>query len=320
MFFDAHADIWYDVTRRRLAGETQVFHRHHFQRFQKGGVEGGIFAIWIDPPFDANYISRTRQIMACATAEIAESTDFRIVRTCEEIPQIKREGKLYVFIGAEGLAAVGRDAAGIDGYYEFGVRHASLTWNEANALGAGALSGCSDGLTEIGKQVVHRMQKKGILLDVSHLNEAGFWDVVRISDRPFVASHSNARALCDVPRNLTDDQLRAIRDAGGVVGLNAFRGFVDRNPTGQTVERLAQHAAHMIDIMGIDHVGCGFDFCEYLEPSDPNTKRTETTKGLEDCAEIPNLFTCFTKMGMNREYQEKIARENFLRVLQDAVG
>lgn len=317
MYFDAHADVWCDVTRRRLAGETQVFRNHHLQRFRKGGVEGGIFAIWVDPPFDADCAARTRQIMACARAEIAESADFRIIRSCEEIPQAKREGKLYVLIGAEGLAAIGGDPAGIDRYYEFGVRHATLTWNEANALGAGALSGCSDGLTDAGKKTVHRIQEKGILLDVSHLNESGFRDVARISDRPFVASHSNARALCDVPRNLTDDQLRAIRDSGGVVGLNAFHGFIDWDPAGQTVERLAQHAAHMIDVIGIDHVGCGFDFCEYLEPP---AEREEATRGLRDCSEIPNLFACFTKMGMSLENQKKIARENFLRVLRDTVG
>ena len=315
MYFDAHADIWYDVARRRLAGEKQVFRDRHLQRFRDGAVEGGVFAFWIGPPFEG--AQGTRQMMACAAEELSESRELQLVRQCAEIQEAKAAGKIYALMDAEGLAAIGSDPAGVDGYYEFGVRIASLTWNEANALGAGALSGCGDGLTAAGKETVRRMERSGMLLDVSHLNEAGFWDAARLSKGPFIASHSNARALCDVPRNLTDDQLRALRDAGGVVGLNAFCRFVDRDPERRTAERLAEHAAHMIDVAGIDHVGCGFDFCEYLDPSD---SEREATRGLQDCSEIPNLFACFRRMGMSPEDQEKIARGNFLRVLRDTVG
>lgn len=151
-----------------------------------------------------------------------------------------------------------------------------MTWNEANDLGAGALSGKDYGLTDLGRETVRRMQEKGMLLDVSHLNDAGFWDVVKITKKPFIASHSNSHAMCGVLRNLTDDQLRAIRDINGVVGLNAFNIFIDDDPKNQTVERLAEHAAHMIDVMGIDHVGCGFDFFEFID--NPDTMGTMTIR------------------------------------------
>lgn len=324
MYFDAHSDIWCDVTARRLKGETEVFRRRHLERFRKGGVEGSIFVIWVDPPYDRDYVSRTQQIMDCARAEIAECGDIRIVHTYDEMMRAKKDGKIYVFIGVEGLAAIGSDLGKIDRYYDFGARHAILTWNEANGLGAGALSGRDYGLTDLGKKAARRVQEKGMLLDVSHLNDAGFWDVAALADKPFIASHSNCRALCDVPRNLTDDQLRAIRDANGVVGLNAFNLFIDSDPAKQTVEKLAQHGAHMIDVMGIDHVGCGFDFFEFIENENTMGTMTDTgspsTIGLRDCSEIPNLFACFEKMGMSKRDQEKIARINFQRVIKDILG
>lgn len=319
MYFDAHSDVWSDVAVRRLNGETDVFSRRHLERFRRGGMEGGIFVIWVDPPYTANYVARTRQIMKCVHDEAAECADLRIVHTYDEMMQARRDSVLYALIGVEGMAAIGNDIAGIDAYYDFGVRHAILTWNEANTLGSGALSGREEGLTELGKQAVRRIQERGMLLDVSHLNDAGFHDVVRLARRPFIASHSNCRALCDVPRNLTDDQMRAIRDADGVVGVNAYSRFIDADPKRWTVQRLAHHAAHMIDVMGIDHVCCGFDFCDFLD-GNASGSGTSGTVGLETCVQSPNFFACLTQMGMCAADQEKIASGNLQRVIRDAVG
>ena len=124
-----------------------------------------------------------------------------------------------------------------------------------------------------------------------------------------MASHSNCRALCDMRRNLTDDQLRAIRDRGGVVGLNSYHGFVHADREKQTAETLALHAAHMIDVMGVEHVGCGFDFCHFMGPGN------ESAQGLEDAGQIKNLFYWLERLGMTEREREGIARENFLRLL-----
>ena len=124
-----------------------------------------------------------------------------------------------------------------------------------------------------------------------------------------MASHSNCRALCDVRRNLTDDQLRAVRDTGGVVGLNVHHAFVHPDPARQTAEMLARHAAHMADVMGVEHVACGFDFCQYFGPGN------EGAEGMESAAHIQNLFYWLEKLGMNERERNMIARENFLRVL-----
>ena len=147
-------------------------------------------------------------------------------------------------------------------------------------------------------------------VDVSHLNDGGFWEVVDLAAGPMIATHSNCRALCGVPRNLTDDQLRAIRDTGGVVGLNAFHGFVHDEPRQQTARTLALHAAHMAEVMGVEHVGCGFDFCEFMGPGN------EGAEGLESAAHIQNLFYWLEQLGMSRQEREMIARDNFLRVLR----
>jgi membrane dipeptidase len=184
-----------------------------------------------------------------------------------------------------------------------------LTWNEENLLATGAGGDPDKGLTDLGQKAVRRMWDLGMLVDVSHLNDGGFWDVIRLADGPVIASHSNCRALCDVRRNLTDDQLRAIRDTGGVVGLNVYHAFVHADPARQTAETLARHAVHMAEVMGVEHVACGFDFCEFFGPGN------EGAQGLESCAHIPTLFDQLERFGMSKREREMIARENFLRVL-----
>ncbi len=324
MVFDAHSDIWTDVTTRRLNGETDVLRKYHLARLRKGGVEGCVFVIWIDPPFDADPMPRTKDIIECANAEIAECDEIQIVHTYDEMIKAYEDGKIYIWNGVEGMAAIGEDLSLIDTmYYEFGCRQAMLTWNEVNALGAGANSGDASGLTELGKKAARHIQDKNMLLDTSHLNEAGFWDIVDLATKPIAATHSNCRALCDVPRNLTDDQLRAIRDLDGVVGLNSFIDFIDPDPENQNVEHLARHADHMINIMGIDHVGCGFDFCDFVS-AEAMGSMTESASAapadMKDASEVPNLFACFKKLGLTDDEMDKIARRNFQNLFKKAVG
>ena len=314
MFFDAHSDIWTDVTIRRMAGEQQVLERRHLPRLRRGGCEGTVLALWVDQPHRA--AARTEEMLACLQAEAAESRAFRIVRTVEEARQARAAGVFYAFLGVEGMAAIGEDVSRIDRYYDCGVRLAMLTWNEANALAAGAVSGQQGGLTAAGRRAVDRIRDLGMVLDVSHLNEAGFREALERYGGPIVASHSNCRALCDVPRNLTDDQLRAIGASGGVVGVNVYRRFVSPDPERQTAEMLARHAAHMAEVMGVEHVGCGFDFCEFL----PRGSTAENLRDLPDCSEAGRFFHCLKDLGMSSRERELIARENFLRLFERVVG
>ena len=149
-----------------------------------------------------------------------------------------------------------------------------------------------------------------MLADVSHLNDSGFWEVLELAHGPVIASHSNCRALCDVPRNLTDEQLRRLRDCGGVVGLNAHYKFVHQDPERQTAETLALHAAHMAEVMGVEHVACGFDFCEFMGPGN------DAARGLEDCGHAGAFLGCLERLGMSAAERQMIAWENLLRIFR----
>ncbi|MDO4314531.1 MAG: membrane dipeptidase [Oscillospiraceae bacterium] len=319
MVFDGHSDLLYDVTRRRLAGEDHVLERRHLSRLRAGGVEGLALALWTsagggqtfwkDVPGAETDAARTEIMMDCARAELAECPWLQAVRTAKEAEEARAAGKMYAFLAIEGMAAIGEDISGIGRYHAFGARIGMLTWNEENLLATGAGGDPGKGLTMAGWRAVRRMRELGMVTDVSHLNDGGFWDVMKLARGPVIASHSNCRALCDVRRNLSDQQLRAIRDTGGVVGLNVHHAFVHADPAQQTAKTLALHAVHMAEVMGVEHVACGFDFCEFFGPGN------EGAEGLESCAHIKNLFYWLERLGMSERERRMIARENFLRVL-----
>ena len=313
------------MARRRLAGERQVLETRHLDTLRRGGVEGLVLALWASAPGEtfwrgtpwadpADFRGRTEQLLRHGRAELAESKHFRPVRTVAEAEAARSAGQIYAFLAAEGMAAAGEDPDGVDWYYEQGVRLGMLTWNETNALAAGAGGDPSAGLTAAGRRAVRRMGELGMVIDVSHLNERGFWDVTDLADGPVIASHSNCRALCDVPRNLSDDQLRRLRDTGGVAGLNAFHGFVHADRARPTAWTLALHAAHMAEVMGAEHVACGFDFCFFMGPGN------EGAAGLEDAAGVPAFLRCLERLGMSERERAGIARDNLLRVLRQRLG
>lgn len=324
MNFDAHGDIWTDVTHHYLAGEHDIFRARHYHRLKAGEIEGGIFVIWNDPPFDGDPLARTRQMQAAITQEMPECADIlSVVRSYDDMMKARTEGKMYCFIGHEGLKSIGEDLDLIDDFYAFGARHASLTWNEENLLATGARGSLRRGLTDLGKRAVRKIQDLGMILDVSHLNDASFWDLIRTAVGPVVATHSNARVLCNNQRNLTDQQLRALAETGGIAGLNSFNEFVHIDPAQQTIENLVRHAVHMVEVMGIDHVGFGFDFSEYLigpTLGSFSSQETPYTIGLEDASHVPALIAEMHKAGFTSEEIDKIAYKNWHRVIKEVIG
>ena len=322
MILDAHSDLLWDVTRRRLRGERRVLERCHLEALRRGGVEGLVLAVWTgggfwrDTPWDGpdRDGERTERMLACAREELAECPSVRPVRTAAEAEQARREGAVYAFLAVEGMASLRGDPAGVDLWADRGARLGMLTWNEQNDFAAGAGAQTGGGLTAAGREAVRRMEARRMLPDVSHLNDRSFWDLLDLARGPVVASHSNCRALCPAARNLTDEQLRAIRDTGGVVGLNAYSGFVSAEPESRTVRTLALHAVHMAEVMGVEHVGCGFDFCGYMGPGE------EGAAGLEDASRAGALLRALEELGMNAREREGIARGNFLRVFRRAFG
>ncbi len=323
MIFDGHSDIFADVTIKRLEGETNVLRNHHLRRLKKGGVEGSIFVIWIDPPYDKQPVPRSKEIMKAIRDEMAETEDFVIVHNTAEMEKAKAEGKFYIYIGLEGVSYIGSDVDKIDELYDFGARHCMLTWNETNDLATGAQGDPDRGLTEAGVKAVKKIQQLGMLMDVSHLNDKSFWDVMRVATGPVIASHSNARALSNAARNLTDDMLMEIKKTGGLVGMNSFNLFVSQEIESQRIERLVDHIVYISDKIGVEHVGFGFDFFEFLNPagmSSYSDQDTSYTRGLEDATKVPELLRLMEKAGFNKEEMEAIKYKNWHNLIKKVVG
>lgn len=198
-------------------------------------------------------------------------------------------------------------------YYDRGIRLISLTWNFKNCWGSPNSKDpavMTEGLTDFGKEGVLHMNELGMIVDVSHLSDGGFWDVAKISTKPFVASHSNARSLSPASRNLTDDMIRAIADHGGVIGLNFMPEFLNEDTISKesTLPLLAKHARYIIDVGGSDVLGIGTDF-----------------DGISGNLEIPgsdkmqNLFAYFSTHGFSAEEIEKVAWKNSFRVIREVM-
>ena len=320
MVFDAHSDIWTDVTIRSLKGESDIFKKYHLERLQKGNIEGGIFVIWIDPPHATTRpYERFLEIAEAIKKEVSVSKDFVIVKNYDDIQKAKAENKFYIIIGAEGLSSIGENLDLIDTYYDLGARHAMLTWNEQNALATGAKGDETRGITKLGKKAVQKIVDKKMILDVSHLNEKSFWDVTELVEGPVIASHSNAKALCNVARNLSDEQLLRMRDLDAVIGINAFNEFIHNTVSEQTIDNFVKHAVYIADKIGVEHVGSGFDFFEFLlsQTSDSFTHQdVYCTKGLEDCSKVPDFIQKLKQAGFSDKEIDGICYGNFHRVIK----
>ena len=194
-------------------------------------------------------------------------------------------------------------------FYRLGVRMLSFAWNYrtpfADGLGA---KRAESKLPELGVQALEEMDRLGMIFDVSHLADTVFWDVADVMKEPFIASHSNCRDLCDHPRNLTDDMIRALADHGGVMGMNFAPSFVDKDKA--TVEKMVDHGDHIVGLVGPDHVGLGSDFDGI----------GSTPEGLEDVSKMPNMTRVMVGRGYSDEDILKILGGNHLRVFKQVIG
>lgn len=320
MIFNGHSDILSDINIRRLNGERNVFRNHYYQDFLKSGVTGAILVIWTDLEYLDNPKERTRQIIQSMQDEFSEAADIlNIVTKYKDLYKGTKNGKINILIGMEGLAHIENDISLIEKYYnDIGLRHASLTWNEKNLLATGI--GGKGGVTDLGKKAIEKIEELGILLDVSHLNEQSFWDVVKIASGPIIASHSNAKKFAKVKRNLDKQQLLAIAESGGLVGVNAVGEFVSSDRKKQNIDTLIDHIDYMKSLIGIEHIGFGFDFCDFLPKHAIGLPDTTTEsiaiKDLVSEANIPNLISRMEYRGYSKEEIELIAYKNYYNLLK----
>lgn len=317
--FDGHADLFHDVTRRVLNGEKDILRKHHLERLKKGGIHGGIFISWIpERDYNKNPIQDPKAyfefMVENVEKELLLSKDFvEIITKKEELDKFFQDEKIYVLKGMEGLKVVDEELELLDYIYRLGYRHLSLTWNEENILATGVRGNETRGLTELGKKALKKIEDLGMVIDVSHLNEKSFWDVMNNTSKTIIASHSNAYTLCNTKRNLTDAQLRAIGERGGLVGINAYREFLSDVDEERTIDKLADHVDYIVNLIGCDHVGFGFDFCEYLYSGCGKMN----PDGLEDASYVPQFIEKLKMRGYTEEEIEKMSYKNFLRIFRE---
>lgn len=300
---DAHCDTLLDVAcgRRRLDLRSSTGHID-LPRLRAGGVDVQVFALFTEPQYKPERaLARTLQLL-----DAAYETGLRPCHSFAELASRLDQGELAAVLALEGGEAIGTDLARLRCLTRLGVRLLGLVWNQRNAIGDGvgeARGGA--GLTEFGRAVVRECDRLGVIVDVSHLNERGFWDVLAEGSRPVVASHSDARALCDHPRNLTDAQLRALAANGGVIGINFHSPFLRADGERAGLTDVVRHIDHVCGLVGPGHVGLGSDFDGI--PQAP--------MGLEDAARLPALTEALLAHGYTEPDILAILGGNFLRVL-----
>ena len=325
MIFDCHSDTFTDITLKRYNKEKNIFKKYHLNNFKKGNVCGSIFVIWIDPPYDNNPSLRAQQIVQALKGELEESKDvINVIKSFDDIGKGFAKSKVDILIGMEGLSHIGKDIDKIDYYYnEVYARHASLTWNEENDLATGVLGNENRGLTFLGKEAVKRLESLHMLVDVSHLNEKSFWDLMNVASKPVIASHSNSKSLCNVSRNLSDEQLKAIAASGGVIGLNGFAPFVSHDTNKQNLEGFIDHADYMANLIGVEHISLGFDYCDYLQSdtlsSFSSNVKNPNVKSLQCASDSNNVIKELRKRGYSENEIDLITHRNIFRVMGDVL-
>jgi membrane dipeptidase len=274
----------------------------------------------VDVQFFACYVPVAQQRHGAATHALARldqlhllaerlPEQFVIARTAADIEAAKANGRIAGILGLEGAEALDASLGLLRQYYRLGVRNLGLAWNHRNAAcdGVGERR-TGGGLTEFGVQVVEECNRLGILLDLSHLAPAGVRDVLAVSRHPVIASHSNARALRDHPRNLTDEQLTAIAEQGGVVGVTFVDAFLAQ-PGQATLDDVIAHIEYMLQRIGPDHVAIGSDF----DGCDPPAELADVTR-------YPAVTAALQARGHAEATIRKVLGENYLRIFHTVCG
>ena len=349
--FDGHNDTLLNLYQKGRGRDRSFFKKSDIghidlPRAREGGLAGGFFAIFIPnkagdfpyidptqgigggltydiplpPALTQKYAARQTNAMIALLLQLVEQSQgaMQVVHTGAELAACLQNGTLAAIMHIEGVAALDTNLDALYVLHAAGLRSLGPVWSRPNKFGEGvpfSFPGQPDiggGLTEAGIVLVRTCNHLKIMIDLSHLNEKGFWDVARLTDAPLVATHSNAHALCHAPRNLTDKQLDAIGESGGVVGVNYHVGFLreDGNERAETsLNEIVRHVRYIADRIGIEHVALGSDFDGAKMPDD-----------LVDVTGLPRLMAAFQEAGFDEAALAKIAYQNWLRVLGKTWG
>ncbi|MBN1483185.1 MAG: dipeptidase [Chloroflexia bacterium] len=316
---DGHCDTILDLQERgRSLGRRSADGHIDLPRLLEGGVTAQVFALFIQDKYLPEMALRhCLDLLDRFYLEVEGNAQYVLPATqAAHIHQAKAEGKVAAVLAIEGAEPLRGELALLRLFYRLGVRLITLTWSRRNELADGlGAARRESGLTERGLAVVHEMNRLGMLVDVSHMAPAGVRDVLSACRAPVIASHSNAFALRDHPRNLTDEQARGIAESGGLICVTLVPTFIAPTVAEANLERLVDHVEHLLRVAGEEHVGLGSDY-DGFGFNDPAFQFND----LPDVSYLPRLTEAMLRRGLSEQVVEKVLGQNFLRVFAEVVG
>lgn len=324
---DFHFDLPMELFAKRES--PGIFGKDFLPQLEAGCVATFVAAIYIEDkylPDKGCEVAREQIARLVAEAEI--SVKATVCRSYQEIEAGREAGKIAILISMEGAEPIGKDLDRLQQFYESGLRLIGLTHARTNAAAHGGVfapSGSSpEGLTDFGRDLVKECERLGIIIDLAHINPAGFEEIISMTRRTPVVSHSNARRFYDIERNMSDAQIKMIGQRGGVIGVNSV--LVSSRKGESTLDRYVDHIEHIAGLIGIDGVGIGFDFFEFLYAQWPEEEQRQlATKlaepqfipDLKDHSHAPNLVRRLIERGFSDGDIEKILFGNWDRILRE---
>lgn len=300
--FDLHADLGWSVMHH---DGRNVLDSLHIPMMKKGDVLDSAAACFFS---GKESWKDMKQEVLKTKAAIKESKG-RWIKDAADLDE--KEKKVSFLLTVEGMCGIDEHVRDrIDWLYEQGVRIASLTWNEGNELAMGVQGDPALGLSEKGRKAVEEMNRLHMVIDVSHASEHTFWDILNASERPVIATHSNCRYLARAERNLTDQQIIALCERGGLIGMNSCRSFICDEKEKADAAMLAKHARHIADLAGSEHIACGFDFMDYFPDA-------SNDNDIHSASQAQNFLHALKKEGFSDQEIEGIAWKNVFRFLRE---
>jgi membrane dipeptidase len=319
---DGHSDVFCDVAERRRRGETRVLGRRHVPAWRAGGVDVVVATLYVEAEHKPDRaLRRAVTLLGAGLDDVDETPEVALCRTSAAIDAAVAGGRIALVLAIEGGECLQDGVESLRVFHELGVRILGLTWNQRNLLAEGVGEArAGGGLTELGRRMVAAANRLGVVLDASHLSVESFWDLVEASRAPIIASHSNARALCRHPRNLDDDQIRAVAMSGGTVGIAMVSAFVNDDPGAASLDDALDHVDHIAALVGAEHVALGPDFADFLtaEPGlTPGEQQRAGTyiRGCDRIEALPNVTAGLLGRGYDEAAIRGILGGNLLRVL-----
>jgi len=328
---EGHSDYLAEATRLRNQGETEVLEKHHLPSLLEGGVNMEVLTVGCDEPVMdiTNTPLKVVKVLDDVHHELQVSDKFQLITCYEDINRANNAGKIGLLLALEGARPIQEDLFLLRTYYRLGLRQVGLTWNQRNLVADGCGEGKGGGgLSNFGTRLIEEMNRLNIILDLSHVHERSFMDAIEVTRSPPVASHSNSRTVCDFPRNLSDNQIQAIADRDGTVGMCFFGSFVTKDTP--TLDALIDHVDYIVNLVGIDHVALGPDYIDYImDLMQAEEERMQErgvdygplkyVQGLETVSTLGNI----TRALVAREYDdkdiEKILGGNLLRIYKEVL-